>query len=440
MESSATIQQGVLLNTTESATRRPPCLAGLPTLLRSVLTAQRAGLEKLLIVGGRDPGKLLRRRRVTLDWRWIPAEESSATSRETDLLRQAHGKVDGNFVLLFSDSIFDVAALQTLRTTPLNGQMARRVIDSQHPRSATLPGLYLCSPEFLAVSGNGLNPAEIPGRICDFALGLSGQTKMDDVETEGRSWGRASGPVRLREIERELTHFNLKPSDGNFARFNKLVLAEPLIRIFLHTPLSPNAITTLGLFFAIGGGLVAAHGGYFWTLGGALLNFFSAILDHVDGMVARLKFQESHFGTWFETMVDYASYVAIFGGLAVGLYRETGEVYNLVFYGLFLFGAIIAIPLQLQQRRRTARDNPADYINRLHVSLDKKQDNFILWVSRNFYFVVRRAVLPYCIVFFCLLSMRELLLGWVALGANLFWILMIYANRTLPTPGTTESD
>lgn len=439
MEPSVTIQQGVLLNTTESVTRRPPCLAGLPTLLRSVLTAQRAGLEKLLIVGGKDPGKLLRRR-VTLDWEWIPAEDSSATSRETDLLRQAHGKVDENFVLLFSDSIFDVEALQTLRTTPLNGQMARRVIDSQHPRSATLPGLYLCSPEFLAVSGNGLNPAEIPGRICDFALGLSGQTKMDDVETEGRSWGRASGPGRLREIERELAHFNLKPSDGNFARFNKLVLAEPLIRFFLHTPASPNFITTLGLLFAIGGGLVAAHGGYFWTLGGALLNFFSAILDHVDGMVARLKFQESDFGTWFETMVDYTSYVAIFGGLAVGLYRETGEVYNLVFYGLFLLAVIIAIPLQLRQRQRTAGDNPADYINRLHTSLDKQQGNFLLWVSRNFYFVVRRAVLPYFIVLFCLLSMRELLLGWVALGANLFLIFLLYSDRAISAPDTAKSD
>jgi phosphatidylglycerophosphate synthase len=422
METSATIQQGVLLNTTESTTRRPPWLAGLPTLLRSVLTAQRAGLEKLLIVGGKDPGKLLRRRRITLDWNWIPAEDSSATAtvddRETDLLRQVNGKVDGNFVLLFSDSIFDVEALQTLRELPLNGQVARRVIDPKHPQSSMLPGLFLCSPQFLETLSNGSNPAEHPGRICDYALSLPDQTRVKDLETEGRSWGRASGAARLREIERELAHFNLKLSDGIFARFNKLVLAEPLIRFFLHTPASPNFITFLGLLFALGGGLVAAHGGYFWTLGGALLNFISAILDHVDGMVARLKFQESHFGTWFETMVDYTSYVAIFGGLAVGVYRETGEAYNLVFYGLFILAALIAIPLQLRQRQRTANDNPADYINRLHVSLDKKQDDFIHWVSRNFYFVVRRAVLPYFIVFFCLLSMRELLLGWVALGSQ----------------------
>ena len=431
--------QAIVLNTTESPAVPQPWLAGLPVLLRAALTAQRAGLKELLIVGGEDPGKLFKHRKnLEISWRWIPAETSNDAPTELDLLRQAQGKIEGDFALLFADSVFDVAALQSLCEAPLNGQTIRQAADPNHPGSADAPGLYLCSPAFLQAWDQAAGQHGAPTQVGGYADSLHQQNRLDELEIQGRLWGRASSRNRLKKIERELTHFNLKPSDGNFARFNKLVLAEPLIRFFLCTPATPNFITFLGLLLAIAGGLVAAHGGYFWILAGALLNFFSAIMDHVDGMVARLKFMESHFGTWFETFVDYSSYLFFFSGLGVGLYRETGEIYNLVFLAIFLVGAALGIIFQSRQRHQTAKDNPADYINRLHHSLEKESSNFFHWVSRNLYFVVRRAVLPYVIVFFCLMLMRELLLGWVALGANAFWILLLNTDRVVPSQKPAE--
>ena len=48
-------------------------------------------------------------------------------------------------------------------------------------------------------------------------------------------------------------------------------------------------------------------------------------MDGADGEVARLKLQESSFGQALDYTVDNVVHVAVFAGIAVGLYRETGH-------------------------------------------------------------------------------------------------------------------
>jgi hypothetical protein len=43
-------------------------------------------------------------------------------------------------------------------------------------------------------------------------------------------------------------------------------------------------------------------------------------------------------------------------------------------------------------------------------------------------------VLPYIILFFCLVDQCVLLLAWVTFGANLVWMLTLYNNRLFRTP------
>jgi len=424
-------RKAVLLNQTRTATAGKQRLAGLPLLLRAVLGAQRAGIEEILIVGGDPPDRLLEKdRRVHVRWRWIPAEGSDPAN-ELSTLRGVARELKENFVLLFSDSIFEPQALRSLRAAPLQGRVAR---------AAVLPGtsdgllgvsLYLCTPELLHRLETDSTRGPLPERIDAFLAQVRERDgRADTVEVSGRVWPRTTERKRLRGIHRELAHFNLKPSDGFYAKFNKLVLGEPLLRLFLRTRATPNFITGLGLLLALSSGVAFAQGGYWWAAAGALLAFASSLMDHCDGMVARLKFQESDFGTWFETMVDYTSTFSIFIGMAIGLYRETGFTHHLVVGGLFVFGAVMSFITMSHQRKRLSGDNPADYANRMHRKLEGSR-NFFLWFARKTYFVGRRAVLPYYILLFCLLDFRALLLGWTTLGANMIWLLTLYSNRFL---------
>jgi len=165
-------------------------------------------------------------------------------------------------------------------------------------------------------------------------------------------------------------------------------------------------------------------------------------MDHVDGMVARLKFLESEFGVWLESAADIGSYLCIFSGLALGLYRESGSFHYLTIGGIFVFGTVVSFVALSRQRKLASADNPTDYPNRIHAKLEAERKNFFHWFTRKFYFLTRRAVLPYIILAFCLLDLQELLLGWVTFGANLVWILTLYNNRLFKgtRPASAEAD
>jgi len=432
------VRKAVLINQTLAPARETPRLAGLPVLLRAVLLACRAGIEELIIVGGDDPEPLLGRdARVHLSWGWIPVPGTGES--ELEALRAVAGRLDADFLLFFADSVFDSKAAAALRAAPRDAHLllVARPADTPEELEPLGASLYLFGREVFSHLADAP-----PGRIASLYSRLRAEGRAAGLEVQGRLWPRTSERALLRSIHRELTHFNLKPSDGVFARFNKLVVAEPLIRLFLKAPFTPNALSLLGLAFAVGAAAAFFQGNYGWSLLGAVLAYFSAIMDHIDGMVARLKFLESEFGVWLESAVDFSSYLFIFTGLAAGLYRETGQRYHLILGALFAFATIVSFVVMSRQRRLASADNPTDYPNRIHARLEAESRNFFHWFTRKFYFLTRRAVLPYIILFFCLLDLRALLLAWVTFGANLVWILTLYNNRlfTRTPPASAEAD
>ncbi|MFQ5722928.1 MAG: CDP-alcohol phosphatidyltransferase family protein [Terriglobia bacterium] len=420
------VATAVLLTLEQNSSAGRARLAGLPLPLRAVLSAQRAGVEEILIVGGDPPARWLGGdRRVQLRWRWIPLGSPDGPTPEVAALRRVAPELTQPFVLLFADSLFEAQALSELRAAGLEGKMVRVAVPRGGPEEPAKASLYLCSPELFPCLRDATGDEDLDS----FAARLHQQGRSEAVPVSGRLWPRTSDPRELRRIHRELTRFHLKPSDGIFARFNKLVVAEPLIRLFLRTRATPNFITGLGLLLAVASGGAFVQGSYAWSLLGALLAYFSALLDHVDGMVARLKFLESEFGVWFESAADVTSYLCIFSGMAVGLYRETGFFHHLVVGGLFVLGTVASLITTSWQRRLASADNPSDYVNRIRSKLEERSENVFHWFTRKCYFLTRRAVLPFFILIFCLLDWRALLLGWVTLGSHVVWILTLYNNR-----------
>ena len=430
------VRKAILINQTIAPARKTPRLAGLPLLLRAALSAQRAGVEELLVVGGDDPEPLLARDpRLHLAWGWIPVPGTGES--EMDALRAAAGRVDSDFLLLFADSIFEARAAEALAAAPLEERLllAARPADTPEELEPARASLYLCSSRLFSAA----ETASV-ARVASLYTRLRAENRSAGVALDARLWPRTTEPDQLRAVYRELAQAKLKPWDGLHARFNKLVLAEPLLRLFLRTPASANFVTFLGLVFGVASGIAFAQGGYRWGLAAAALAFVSSMMDNLDGMVARLKMQESEFGVWFESAVDYASYFCMFVGLAVGLYRETGERHHLFVGALFVLAAVISFVLQSRQRRQVSGDNPADFARRIYHKLDQRDSNFFHWFARKFHFLTRRAVLPYYILLFCLLNLRVLLLGWVTFGANLVWILTLYNNRLLSSSHAKPSE
>ncbi|HEY2386853.1 MAG TPA: CDP-alcohol phosphatidyltransferase family protein [Candidatus Binatia bacterium] len=116
-----------------------------------------------------------------------------------------------------------------------------------------------------------------------------------------------------------------RPGDGWFTRVVDRKLSRALTRLLLPTGISPNTVTLTSIAIGLLAGALFAVGGPRAGLAGALLFLASTIIDGCDGELARLTFRESPFGARLDVIGDNVVHVAVFGGIAYGVYRTSHD-------------------------------------------------------------------------------------------------------------------
>ena len=96
-------------------------------------------------------------------------------------------------------------------------------------------------------------------------------------------------------------------------------LAGVIVRPLVHTPITPNHVTTLRLVVGLVAVGVLAHGGRDWTIAGAVLFVLSNFIDHWDGQLAQLTGKSSHAGDVYDRWCDAIVQILVFAGIGVGL-------------------------------------------------------------------------------------------------------------------------
>ena len=230
----------------------------------------------------------------------------------------------------------------------------------------------------------------------------------------------------VRIAEQRITRFIWKATDEHHARLNKRILL-PLIKVLLRTPLTPNMVSVVAVIISLSSGYFYSKGFYTATLIGAILAYISALADHVDGCIARLKAKESAFGAHFDTICDYIFYISFGVGMTIGLYKMS---HNPVYIGLGIAAVCgILISLIIISYQRRASGNASDFAAQAHKKLSNHSQNPIIRYGKKSYFVVRRPIMPYYLMLFTLLHLLPFILFMVALSANLFWMFHIYTYK-----------
>ena len=219
-----------------------------------------------------------------------------------------------------------------------------------------------------------------------------------------------------------------KVSDGIHSSFNRR-LCRPFVRILSHTPVTPNAVTFGGVLVSILSAIAFGSGTYLWSVIGAVLFYVAGLFDEMDGMLARVTFAESPIGTYLEGTADGLSYLLLFGGITIGLSHHYGRI--AVWMGIaLLIGAVLAlVATTLQRRRATTPDRPNEYLGRFYQLLEKDSGNWISRVVRQVQGFQRRGIMIHYIVLFALINALPVVFVLATLGAHLTWILTLYFNR-----------
>ena len=382
-------------------------VAGVPLLTRALLTAQRAGIERFTVVAsapqqaalrGQVDGEARLRGRV----RWIePTEDPGAQSA--------------------SSLVLPVSVV--LEAGALRGWLMR-VVDSG---SVTVPDAAGTAP--LAVPAALLTEcirAALRGQpgLAQFLEKLQGDRRLVTVPWEGIRQQPVRSAAEVPAVERAMLAALRSPEDGPVVdRFVNRVLSAFLTRGVIRLPVTPNQVTVASLVTGLIGAWLLGIEGVVPSLLGLALFQLSVVLDHVDGEVARLKFQFSPLGKWLDNVSDHVVDLAV---IALLTWRVAGVRTPGTFAVLGLAAAagvtgafVVVFWWSVSEQSRAARTTAPAQLLAPVLAFLANRDGFslALWVA-------------------VLLGHPTWFLWALALGANAYWVtwLLIYGLPTRAHP------
>jgi phosphatidylglycerophosphate synthase len=280
-------------------------VAGVPLVIRTILSLQRAGIERCTLVGSlRKPDDPRIRCAVDMAPAVPPVDDAA--------LRLVVGP----------GAVLDEALVRDLQARARAGEVLE--VETAGARVRVAPGA--------GAVGDG-------GRPSPPAAGTLRPASDDPGALE---------QALLRALE--------NPRDGYLDRLLHRRLSRPLTRLLLRTSLSPNAVTAIGLLVGMAGGaLIGVPGGLALAAGIACL-ILSGVLDCSDGELARLRFAESRLGHVLDVGGDTLVHLTLLGGIAARAAQAGAHpgAAVLVLLGLGALGAFITITWseRIEERRQ----------------------------------------------------------------------------------------
>ncbi|MDF1866233.1 MAG: NTP transferase domain-containing protein, partial [Saprospiraceae bacterium] len=126
-------------------------------------------------------------------------------------------------------------------------------------------------------------------------------------------WQDVDYPGMKKEAEIRLMKYIVSPNDGWVSKNINRFFSTRLSLILANRNVHPNAVTTLVLILSIIGAFFAGSGVYTSIILGAAIFQIASILDGCDGEIARMTYQHSWFGAWYDRLIGNIRFSLFFG-------------------------------------------------------------------------------------------------------------------------------
>ncbi len=319
-------------------------LLGIPLIERVIRTALDAGVDEIFVVTGYQGEQIrdfLEGLAARLAIRITPLVNDEWEKDNGLSVLTARDYLHDPFLLLMADHLFDPRLGHALTTHALtDGEIALGIdLDTRNPlvdmedvtrikvedgKIRTIgkglvdfngfdTGVFLCSPAIfkaLAQSKDTVGDATLSGAVRI----LAAKGCVSAVPTRG-FWVDVDDPKAFNKAEAALLdHLRDKSNDGPVSRYLNRPISIRVSRYLAQYDVTPNQISLFSFLCSMIAAGLFALGGYLALLLGGVLAQFASVIDGCDGEVARLKYQSSDFGGWFDAVLDrYADAFLLFG-------------------------------------------------------------------------------------------------------------------------------
>ncbi len=442
-------------------------VGGLSLFQRTILTLQRGGISRFIVLAGDEMEDLKRQlhahERIRAAVRWLPVLEfSPGDPRAWEIFPGLFG---ASYLVVGTGAVFPSSLVARVRQEAGNGEplvVVRGVLQPQSrdalnpstglrtgsskpegrsrepgdsavlepssaeggvvltletPATPTLDVDLVVIPEGFTASG-WATPQDSPYPV-HAALERAIRQGQGRVLPLGSDWYQdvcAEGTSGPAEAEQTLIRSLKGGLEGFVDRHFNRRCSRWITRWLLRTPLTPNGVTVLATAVGVLASVAFGVGGYAGGVIGALLFQLSTILDCCDGEVARLKFMESAFGEQLDVVLDNVVHIALYAGIAWASYEDNWGPLALLLGGFAMLGNVAAFVVVQQATRMRNGLAPE---RRRHV-----ESILNSLASRDF------SVL---ILAFALVGHAEWFLPLAAIGSNIFWPALAWQLRSPDT-------
>ena len=358
-------------------------IAGLTLLDRLVVTADRAGCGPITIVTTAPP-RLVRTSALGID-----TTQMSAIPEEA------------------------VAAVRQLpdRRAPVRPDTAGRLQDS-HDAALLIEGSVLVDvrdlENVIAQGGQLVSAQSVP-------LPVRMTVENPKPVMAGPAAMLITDASSAVEAERKLWASLTSTADGLVDRLLNRPLGRPLSKLLVRTPISPNQVSIVSILIGITAAWFFARGNF---VTGALVFQLCAIIDCVDGDLARALFKQSRLGKWLDLGGDQVVHFSVFAGIGIGVARLQPSVPALALGASAALGVLLCFAVIVRALRR-----PAAQRGRL---LSKLLD---ATANRDF------SILLLALAIF---GRMDLFLWMAGIGIHVFWIALLALLSSRATPAMSR--
>ena len=232
-----------------------------------------------------------------------------------------------------------------------------------------------------------------------------------------------AGPVAMlildaasaAEAERKLWASLTSTADGLVDRFFNRPVGRQLSKLLVHTPISPNQVSVVSILIGVASAWFFARGNF---VAGALVFQLCAIIDCVDGDLARALFKQSRLGKWLDLGGDQVVHFSVFAAIGIGVARIDPSVPALALGASAALGVLLCFAAIVRALRQPAAQR-GPLLNKL---LDAA-------ANRDF------SVLLLALAIF---GRMDLFLWMAGIGIHFFWIALLALHGGRAAPGMSR--
>ncbi len=216
-----------------------------------------------------------------------------------------------------------------------------------------------------------------------------------------------------RFAERALWASLTSSSDGLVDRWFNRPCGRPVSKLLIHTPITPNTVSIISIIIGVISAILFTKGTYGSMVLGALLLQLSAVIDCVDGDIARVVFKETPVGKWIDLVGDQIVHLGVFAGIALGVSKSMSSPLALWLGVSAVAGALLSFVVVLRGMKSEASTD-----SRLKRLIDAA-------TNRDF------SVLVLLLAAF---DLTRIFLWLAAIGSHLFWITALAVQFSARPP------